>query len=390
MPPALPLLLALALQPPPDVFAAEHELSEEIRPAELQAHVYRLASPEFAGRKGAGAARAARYVEAQFRALKLAPAFGDSYFQTIPARNTDAPKPGELGRGRNVGAVLEGSDPVLKDEWIVLSAHFDHLGERGGRVHPGADDNASGTAMLLEVAERFALQKHQPRRTIVFVAFDLEEVGLLGSAHFAAHPPRDLQKLKAFLTGDMLGRGFFDLFDDFVVALGSESSPGLRKLLEETPPAAGLRAGRIGSDVIGARSDYAAFRDRHVPYLFFCTGLHADYHQPTDTPDRINYANLARVSDWVHTLTQKLADADSVPAWAEQEPEPDLDEVRTILAVLSALLDNPQKFPLSDTQRKVAGGLKDGLAALVARGKVTPAERAALVKAAQWLLANGP
>src|SRR5438270_11503491 len=120
--PLLPFLLLL--QPPPDVFAAEHELSEEIRVPELKAHVYRLASPEYAGRKGAGAARAARYVEAQFRALKLTPAFGDSYFQTIPSRTADE-KPGDLGLGRNVGAILDGSDPVLKDAWIVLSANCD-------------------------------------------------------------------------------------------------------------------------------------------------------------------------------------------------------------------------------------------------------------------------
>src|SRR5262249_20604919 len=145
MPVAVPLLLALAFQPPPDVYAAENELSEAITVPELKAHVYRLASPEFAGRRGAGAARAARYIEEKFRALQLKPAFGESYFQDVTG------KPGEF-RGRNVGAVLEGSDPALRDEWVVLSAHYDHLGVRDGQLYAGADDNASGVAMLIEVA----------------------------------------------------------------------------------------------------------------------------------------------------------------------------------------------------------------------------------------------
>jgi len=113
--------------------------------------------------------------------------------------------------------------------------------------------------MLLEVAERFALQKEKPRRTIVFVAFDQEETGLIGSRHFASHPPRDLKKLKAFMTADMLGRSMANLMDEYVFALGSESSPRLRKLVEEVPTEKGLKVGRVGADLIGTRSDYGPF-----------------------------------------------------------------------------------------------------------------------------------
>src|SRR5207253_28158 len=165
---------------------------------------YRLASPEFLGRRGPGAARASQHIAEAFAKLKLAPAFGDSYFQPIPwlVSNGSGPEGGFVGR--NVGAVLPGSDPLLKDEWILLSAHFDHLGQAGETIYPGADDNASGVAMLLEVAEAFALRKVRPKRTIVFVSFDLEEQGLQGSAHFAAHPPRPFGQLKAFLTADLI------------------------------------------------------------------------------------------------------------------------------------------------------------------------------------------
>src|SRR5437870_13464263 len=125
------LWLATALAADPNPFAAEAELSEAITEAELKAHVYRLASPEFLGRRGPGAARASQHIAAAFQKLKLAPAFGDSYFQPIPSlvKNDSDPDTGFVGR--NVGAVLPGSDPALKNEWVLLSAHFDHLRQSG-------------------------------------------------------------------------------------------------------------------------------------------------------------------------------------------------------------------------------------------------------------------
>src|SRR3954451_6329356 len=126
--PTLGLVLALAADPFPYA-AAEAELSEAITAAELQAHVYRLASPEFAGRRGPGAARAAQHLADTFKRIGLAPAFGDSYFQDIPWLLTNGTEGRPTSVGRNVGAVLPGSDPVLKDEWMVLSAHYDHLGQ---------------------------------------------------------------------------------------------------------------------------------------------------------------------------------------------------------------------------------------------------------------------
>src|SRR5262245_39818668 len=200
MTPLLALLMTLAPAETPFPFAeAEAERSEAIGAHELKAHVYRLASRDFRGRRGPGAARAAQHLAAAFHGLGLEPAFGGSYFQPIPWLLADVNRRPQSFLGRNIGAVLPGSDPRLKDEWIVLCAHFDHLGERDGRIYFGADDNASGVAMLLEVAEQFALRKEKPRRTIFFVAFDLEEAGLQGSTHFAAHPPRDFKKLKACL-----------------------------------------------------------------------------------------------------------------------------------------------------------------------------------------------
>jgi hypothetical protein len=366
---------------------AETELSVDIRVDELKAHVYRLASRDFMGRRGPGAARAALHVATAFQRLQLAPAFGDSYFQPIPWPLADLDRSKDSFVGRNVGAVMPGSDPMLKDEWIVLSAHFDHLGKKDDKMFPGADDNASGVAMLLEVAERFVLQEAKPKRTVLFVAFDQEESGLLGSRHFAAQPPRDLQKLKAFLTADMIGRSMVNLMDEYVFALGSETSPQLRRLLETVSPGKGLTVGRIGADLIGTRSDYGPFRDRKVPYLFFSTGQHPDYHRPTDLPERIDYVKLRKISLWISELTWRLANEAEAPVW-DENGKPDLEEARTALELMTRVLDKPKVFPLTEKQRLIVAGVRDRLHGIVQRGEVTREERTWLVWTARLLMAT--
>jgi hypothetical protein len=353
---------------------------------ELKAHVYRLASPEFLGRRGPGAARTSRHLAAAFKRLQLQPAFGNSYYQPIPwllAKDRNSP---DSFVGRNVAAVLPGTDPDLKDEWVLLSAHFDHLGLAGGELHPGADDNASGVAMLLEVAERFALQADKPRRTILFVAFDQEEAGLQGSTHFATHPPRDIRKLKAFLTADMLGRSMANVMDEYVFALGSETAPRLRKLLEEVRPPIGLKIGRLGADLVGTRSDYGPFRDRRVPFLFFSTGQHPDYHRPTDLPERIDYEKLRKICLWISDLTWRLANDDEGPVWEAKGLPADLDEVRTVLTLVGRVLARPKQYPLDDKQREMVRGVQQRLKGILQRGTVTGDERTWLVWSARFLL----
>ena len=286
--------------------------------------------------------------------------------------------------GRNVGAVIPGSDPVLRDEWIVLSAHYDHLGMAGEVMYPGADDNASGVAMLIEVGEAFALAKQKPKRTIVFVAFDLEEQGLQGSVHFAAHPPRPFAKLKAFMTADLIGRSMANIMTETVYVLGSEVSPQLRRAVDEVKPD-GLTAARLGADLVGTRSDYGPFRDRKVPFLFFTTGVHPDYHKSTDLPDRVDYEKLARVSRWIRDVTARLADDPVAPTWTPQAT-PDLDEARSVLALLNRVLDRPKKVSLSADQRAGVEAARDRLTAIVGRGTVTSEERTWLVWTGRKLL----
>jgi hypothetical protein len=384
---SLAVLGALALAAPPaNLDDAERELSEAIHASELKAHVYRLASPEFLGRRGPGAARTARHLVAALERLGLKPAFGDSYEQPIPSPAKDG-KGGESGfLGRNVGGLIPGSDPGIKDEWVLLAAHYDHLGKKGEQLYPGADDNASGVAMLLEVAERFALRKERPRRTLAFVAFDREEDGLLGSKHFAARPPLPLGKLRAMLCADMLGRSMANVMDEYLFVLGSEHSDRLRQIVAAVRPEKGLTVGRLGADLIGTRSDYGPFRDRQVPFLFFSTGQHPDYHRPTDLPDRIDYEKLRRVSVYISDLLARLADDDESPAWRREALPPDLDEIRTVRAVVRRVLDHPTEYPLTGKQRELVGGVDDRLAGILKRGDVTEEDRNWLFLTAQFLM----
>lgn len=375
------LAAALAFQSP---FLAENERSEAIHDVELKAHVYRLASPEFMGRKGPGGVRASEHIAEVFKKIGLKPAFGESYFQAIPWLLADAKNPQSIGR--NVAGMIEGSDTRLRDEWIILAAHFDHLGIQNDRMYPGADDNASGVAMLLEVAERFAMQKVKPKRTILFVSFDLEEQGLQGSSHFAAHPPRDFGKLKAFLVADLLGRSMGGL-DEMAFALGSESADALRASVADVKPESGLSIGRLGADLVGTRSDYGPFRDRKIPFLFFTTGTHRDYHRPTDTAEKIDYAKLGRISRWIGDVTQQLADAPTAPVWSPRT-DSDLVEAETVHRLLARVLERQKDFPLNAEQKASVTGARDRLQEIIGRGTVTADERAWLVRTARALMVS--
>jgi hypothetical protein len=367
---------------------AEAELSETIHAHELRAHVYRLASPEFLGRQGPGAARAGRYIAQAFERMGLKPAFGESYYQPIPSKLEDGGNPEGSYLGRNVAAMLPGTDPKLKDEWVLLSAHLDHIGKKGKQLFPGADDNASGVAMLLEVAEYFALRKVQPRRTLVFVAFDLEETGLLGSTHFASHTPLPFRALKAALTADMLGRSMGNVMDEYVFVLGSEHAVHLRQVVQEVKPEAGLTVGRMGADIVGTRSDYGPFRDRKVPFLFFSTGQHPDYHRSTDLPERVDYEKLRKISVWIADVFARLANDDVAPVWDNRESRNDLEEIRTILVLVRRVLARPEAFPLTDKKRELVDGVESRLTKIVASGNVTTEDRGWLLWSARLLLAT--
>ncbi len=234
----------------------------------------------------------------------------------------------------NVIGILEGSDPQLKKEAIVIGAHYDHLGRGGsgslapreGEIHHGADDNASGVAGVLELARLFSAERGKIKRTIVFIAFGGEEEGLLGSNYYVNHPVVPLADTVAMINMDMIGR----LKDNSLIVGGVGTSPELRSWINEAnsnisiPEAPGeyriVSASAqkfnltLNEDGYGP-SDHASFYAKKIPVLFFWTGTHADYHKPSDTADKINYEGEARILSLVMTLVREIDRSQQRPAY---------------------------------------------------------------------------
>ncbi len=228
----------------------------------------------------------------------------------------------ERGRTANVVGVLPGRDAKLREEAVVIGAHYDHLGRGGegslapdavGAVHPGADDNASGVAVLLGLARAFAEAGGAPR-TLVFVAFAGEEMGLLGSTHYLRRPAHPLERTVLMLNLDMVGR----LRQRALYVGGVDSATGLRELVSAQ---AGGLALTLRADPFGP-SDHAAFYAAGRPVLFLFTGAHADYHRPSDTWDRIDAAGLAEVTAFAARVVDAVASVATPPAYARVAAPP--------------------------------------------------------------------
>jgi len=353
-------------------------------PAEtaLVKHVQTLASPEFQGRRGPGARLAANYILDVWQKLELQPLFGKSYIQDIRDEATG------LTIGRNLGVIIPGSDPTLQKEWILLGVHYDHLGVHGGKVFPGADDNASSVAMMLETARCLgqAGGEIQNRRTIVLVAFDLEEDGLVGSQFFVEHPPRPLQDLKLMVTSDMLSRCLGGVCKADLFAMGTEFAPGLREPLTRAAGDLPIRLKMIGNDMLAIdRSDYGPFRRRQIPFLFFSTGENPTYHTPDDKPETIDSTKLTAASRLVFKLLSELLNTDQLPGWSEQ-PAHDLSEAHAIQDTLRQLLEHSRELKLNVLQATMIRGVLRELESAIGRGKLTPEERQKLVTQAQVIL----
>ncbi|HZE95259.1 MAG TPA: M28 family peptidase [Gemmatimonadales bacterium] len=255
----------------------------------------------------AGLERAGAYIRNGFARAGLRASFQDF---TIPA---DAPAVLHTDLGgkatRNVVAVIPGTSAALRGEIVVVGAHYDHLGFGGfgaldpdstGRVHNGADDNASGTAALLEIGR--LLTRSRPARTVVLVAFSGEELGTIGSSYFVHHAvPQPIDSLYAMLNMDMVGR----LRNARLLALGAATAREFPALLDSlnTPPRFDLRASGDG----WGPSDHAVFFATRHPVLHFFTDLHEDYHRSTDDWDKLNIAGIVQVAQFVANLATALA-----------------------------------------------------------------------------------
>lgn len=223
----------------------------------------------------------------------------------------------------NVVGLVQGSDPNLADETIVVGAHFDHVGygDRGAsryrgperRIHPGADDNASGTASMMEIAAKIAANPLP--RSVLFIGFSGEEMGLLGSRYYTENPLIPLQNTVAMINLDMVGR----ITDDIIRITGTGTSPRWSALVDSLGKIYRLSVAKTPSGL--GPSDHASFYRKDIPVINFFSGLHKDYHRPGDTWDKINYAGLAKVVDFAIDALQVIGNDRERPVFVQVDAQ---------------------------------------------------------------------
>jgi len=238
---------------------------------------------------------------------------------------------------QNVVGLIDGSDARLRREVVIVGAHYDHDGESDGRIWPGADDNASGTAGLLELAEAFGNGNKTPARSILLCAFAGEEKGELGSQHYADHPLIPLDRVVAMLQMDMIGRNEEHGGDRYLMVeretaaqnvnsinlIGSTFSPDLQRTMRTVNQQVGLDLKFRYDDTpenLLRRSDQWAFLQHGIPSLFFHTGDHPDYHLPSDTADKINYPKMEKIVKLVYLSVESLGNSAVRPAYVNPQP----------------------------------------------------------------------
>ncbi|HVG29614.1 MAG TPA: M20/M25/M40 family metallo-hydrolase [Pyrinomonadaceae bacterium] len=286
--------------PPRETARPAAPRSEVIDAARLLRDVEALSSDDMRGRKTGteGGAKARAYVVAAYKKYKLKP-FGASYLQPFTFE-----RGGKSYAGSNVVGYVEGKSKAARR--LVVSAHYDHVGVVRGDIYNGADDNASGVAALLAMAEYFG--RHRPAHSIVFVAFDAEELGLQGSQWFVKSPPVDLKTVVAEVNMDMVSHND----RNELYAAGASRYPFLKPYLDRVAAAAPVRllAGhddpKLGKDDWTPLSDQAAFHRAGVPFVYFGVEDHKDYHQPTDDFANINRDFFVRATETILSAVRLL------------------------------------------------------------------------------------
>ena len=228
---------------------------------------------------------------------------------------------------QNVAGILYGSDPRLKEEIIVIGAHYDHLGFGGAHsgsrrpdtlvIHNGADDNASGVAAILEIIEKLKAEQTKLKRSILFLSFGAEEMGLLGSKYFVNNPLVDLEKIKLMFNLDMVGR--LDSTTKAITVGGTGTAVGLSDLVQQFSEGEDLNV-KLSSEGYGP-SDHTSFYVKNIPVLFFFTGVHEDYHTPEDDVEKINLSGEKLVAEFVHDLIIEAANVPESLVYQEAGPK---------------------------------------------------------------------
>lgn len=299
-------------------------LSAQTQQQRLEKHLYYLASDSLRGRLAGSAdgRKAAEYIEKEYRQMGLKPLF-DSYRQyftldiggvvtTLSMATKTVPEETSTNTASvycNIVGVIEGSDPLLKDEYIVVGGHYDHLGVKNGEVYNGADDNASGTAAVMEMTRQLLRHRSELKRSVIVCAFDAEEIGLLGSVTLAKELQRIglIDKVKMMMSVDMVGwlekGGSLKMTGTGTL---SDCADLLRRVASEVNIP--LSTHRFESSPFTA-TDTQPFAQLGVPTLAVTTGLKSPYHKSGDDPELIDYPGLSKVTDYLVALTLRMASA---------------------------------------------------------------------------------
>lgn len=270
---------------------------------------------------------------------------------------------------RNVIGFLEGNDPQLKKEVIVIGAHFDHLG-MGGRgslsqskepeVHNGADDNGSGTTGLIELAEYFSSRRKELKRSLLFIAFSGEELGLLGSKFFVENPTVPLNQIKVMINMDMIGR----MKENKLTIYGTGTSPKWKPLLNALNSDSLFKFNFIDGGF--GPSDHSSFYGKNIPVLFFFTGTHQDYHKPTDDLDKINFDGMTEILNLVKNVVQDLTTNPEEIVFTKvqgEEQQPRRVSIRVYVGTIPDYSEQVEGFKISgvnDGSPAEKAGLKGG------------------------------
>lgn len=292
------------------VLFACQSVAQKIEEDQIKKHIQYLADDKLKGRQtgSEGERMAMEYIQKEFKKLKLAPYGDDKSFQQPFPFKGGVHGTGTEGTAHNVVAFLDNQ----ADHTIVIGAHFDHLGmgENGssldanpqGKIHNGADDNASGVAGVLELARYFKTNKVKESSNFLFICFSGEELGLYGSKYFTEKPTLDLSKVNYMINMDMIGR--LNPTTKSISVSGSGTSPVWEPMLKNMNTTLAVKTDSAG---VGP-SDHTSFYLKNIPVLHFFTGSHSDYHKPSDDWDKINYAGEKEVLELVVAVIEKLND----------------------------------------------------------------------------------
>ena len=320
----------------------------------LTRHVYTLAGDSLRGRKAGSedAAKAAAYIVAQFAEIGIQPYYAEGWYQPFE-RNGKTYK--------NVVGVIPGNDPVLKGEYIIIGAHYDHLGVMNDQIYNGADDNASGTATIIEMARILKSQQNLLKRSVIVAAFDAEEIGLCGSNHLSKQ--LDLSKVKLMMSIDMVGwleKGKTLRFEG-----AATIKDGKRLLREEAEKMhLDIKPKDFETSILGA-TDTQGFAQRGVATLYVTTGLKSPYHKPEDDPELIDYEGMDRITDYMADLTMRCAtDEDFAPTGKISPIHSGQRKTLEIMPTVSWVNGNIA-FPQAGFDGKTRSGVNAGLMAQV-------------------------